>query len=198
MPQRPFNLILLGDPGAGKTTQAALLTRSYPLREFDFGAWLRSLKSPAAKAKYNVHGILRGELATTGPAQAKFRQVIMTTPKHKGVFFSGNPRMIGEAKEIRKAFKAAKRTDPLVLYLGIPKKEMMQRIELRRSREGRSEDAAIYLKNRLHHQKENVLPTLKFLKAHYMFKKIDGTGTREEVFRRLKNAIETYTKNVSH
>src|SRR5262245_58782408 len=104
----PLSIILLGDPGAGKATQGARLVKKYPLREFDFGQWLRELKSPAERRRYKLEtSINKGGLAPTGLSKQKFKEVIVTTPRRKGVFFNGNPKMLGEAKVMVQTFAAA-------------------------------------------------------------------------------------------
>ena len=39
--RKPFNLILLGDPAAGKATQVALIVKRYGMFDFDMGHELR-------------------------------------------------------------------------------------------------------------------------------------------------------------
>src|SRR3989344_4053017 len=99
MPRKPvFNLIFLGDPAAGKATQAVSILKGYPqLQEFDFGDWLRSLGPREAKRVKFEH-TMNGHLTPTQFARAKFKEVIFTTPPSRGIFFNGNPKMLGEAK----------------------------------------------------------------------------------------------------
>jgi adenylate kinase len=184
--QEPFNLILLGDPGAGKATQGAKLVKKYPfLREFDFGVWLRAVKEPELKNRLGktTH---RGHLAPGDVAKMMFRKVIFTTPKNKGVFFNGNPRAVGEAKMMLKWFKEVGRPYPLVIYIRVTQKEMLQRLKKR----GRFDDAAAQLKNRMSYYRRNVKPTFELLKTRCHTKEISGLGTRQEVFRRLVTEIE--------
>jgi adenylate kinase len=186
MKKEPLSLILLGDPGAGKATQGKRLVRKYPFREFDFGEWLRSLKSPAARRKYHVEEILRGILAPTHLAKIKFREVILKTPKSKGIFFNGNPKMEGEAKAVVSAFRKARRPDPLVIYLKIPKGEMLKRLEIR----ARKDDTREYLENRMRYYKEHLRPMVAYFKTRYNVVTISGAGTEETVFKRIVTAIE--------
>lgn len=193
MKQQPFNLILLGDPGAGKATQGVRLVKRYPfLREFDFGQWLRDLKTPAERRKYHVETrTSRGILAPADLARQMFRKVILETPPEKGVFFNGNPKMVSEAKTMVSAFRKAKRSDPLFIYLGISQKEMLGRIQSRKG-QSRSDDQAEHLKNRMKYYKDHIQPTVDLLKSKYEFKRVSGLGTEQEVFRRLVAEIEKF------
>lgn len=192
--REPFNLILLGDPTAGKATQAKRLVKKYALREFDLGAWLRTQKSGHAQRSIKFHETsAKGILAPTRVARAKFKEVIFTTPKARGVFLNGNPKMLGEAKLVHKWFREAGRTDPLVIYLSIPKKEVLKRIGIRERVEGRSDDRAAHLRNRMKYYAKDIPAVVAFLKRRCVFKKVSGLGTREEVFKRLVKTIANNT-----
>jgi adenylate kinase len=192
MRPQPFNLILLGDPGAGKATQGDRLVKKYPLREFDFGQWLRDINNSDMRQRYKVERTMqKGILAPTTLAKTKFRQVILDTPKRQGVFFNGNPKMVGEARVMLKTFRDAGRQDPLAIYLYIPQAEMLRRIQSRKH-QARSDDQKEHLKNRMEYYRKHIRPTVAFLKEHYSFSRINGVGTEAEVFRRLVEAIEKF------
>lgn len=194
-----FNLILLGDPSAGKATQAKRILKKYPrLQEFDFGGWLRSLKGARARNAFKVGETSgKGMLTPTNLARAKFKEVIFHTPKTRGVFFNGNPKMLGEAKLVYTWFREAGRTDPLAMYLSIPKKEMLKRVRLRARIEKRSDDEMKHLKNRMKYYAKNIPAVVSFLKSHYRFKTISGMGTRGEVYARLVAYIEKELTRIS-
>ena len=192
--KEPFNLILLGDPGAGKATQGRRLSKKYNLRDFDFGQWLRNLDARGQK-KYKVKETAgKGMLTPTNLARAKFREVIFDTPKSKGILFDGNPKMAGEARLMYKWFREAGRSRPLVIYLSIPKKEMLKRTDIRVKIEKRSDDYANHLANRMKYYRKNIAATVAYLRRVCTFKKISGFGTRDQVFRRLVHTIEAGLK----
>lgn len=183
---RVFNLILLGDPAVGKATQAKKLLKKYKfLREFDFGKWLRNLTSEE-KRKYRYSETAgKGFLTPTKLARAKFKEVIFSTPKNRGMFFNGNPKMLGEAKLIKSWMQKSERLNILFIYLSIPKKEMLKRIEIRAKEEGRSDDEVKYIENRMKYYSKNIRDVARYLSKNFKSKKISGLGTREEVYRRL-------------
>ena len=167
--------------------------KKYIFREFDFGAWLRALKSPAARKKYHVEETLRGILVPARVASKKFQEIILTTPQSKGIFFNGNPKKLSEAKTVAKAFADAKRSDPLVIYLTIPKQEIKARLLLRR----RSDDAEEYFKNRIKYYNDDIRPMVNYFKTRYKVVTISGLGTENEVFQRMTKAIEDYRRIMS-
>jgi len=186
--EKPINIIFLGDPGSGKATQGPLIVKKYDLFEFDFGEWLRELKDPEEKKKFNMTEIHQGNLALSDPACEVFRNIILTTPKNKGILFNGNPKAFVEAQAMEEAFREAKRRDPMVIYIKISYEEMMHRLEIRNRATGRKDDKGI--ENRIKYYKEEVSEVVKYFKKRYCFQEISGMGTEKEVSDRLINAIE--------
>lgn len=190
----PINIILLGDPTAGKGTQAGPLAKRYSLREFDFGNWLRNLTGNERKRFQIATKSEKGILTPTALARAKFKEVIFGTPASEGILFNGNPKMLGEAKLVWKWFREAGRRDPIVIYLGIPKAELMKRIAIRAQEEKRPDDAMRNLMNRMKYYEKHIPAALVFLKTKYRYKAVSGLGTRKEVFARIMDAIRTMTR----
>src|SRR4051812_14218281 len=99
----PLNIILLGDPAAGKATQAAFLVKKYPLYDLDMGKELRILKRKDPKVRALLEGSYdKGNLTQTDLVRSIHKQRIESTPKNKGILFDGNPKMVGEARLITK------------------------------------------------------------------------------------------------
>ncbi len=199
--QTPLNLILLGDPGAGKATQAAYFAKKYKMFDFDMGRELTLLrqkdKSVERTQKLTSD---KGLLTPTAIVRKINRQAIAATPKSKGILFDGHPKMLGEAKIISKLLKDERRMKPLVLYLRIPQQEVISRI---RSRKGyyntkfnkRADDSTTALRNRAKYYRKNIAEVLEYFKSTYTFANIDGLGTKTEVRARIQKAIDFYTKH---
>src|SRR5438552_3698024 len=120
-PGKPLNLILLGDPAAGKATQAALLIKKYQLYDLDMGKELRKLKRTDRQINYRLQGSYdQGKLTQTNIVRALLHHKIMTVSSRRGILFDGTPKMLGEAQLVAKWLKQEQRSEPLVIYLSIP------------------------------------------------------------------------------
>lgn len=197
----PLNLILLGDPGAGKATQAAYFAKKYKMYDFDMGRELTLLrqKDKAADAVMKVNND-KGLLTPTKIAREIHRKGVMDTPKSKGILFDGHPKMLGEAKLISKYLRETKRKNPLVLYLRIPAAEVIDRVKKRQGYYNtkftkRADDTAAGLRNRAKYYRKNIAEVVEFFKSTYTFANIDGVGTRTQVRARIQKAIDFYLKN---
>ncbi len=188
---------MLGDPAAGKATQAARLIKKYRLYDLDMG---REVNKPAMRKKYDyarTTGI--GHLTPTGVVRDIFRNVIRTAPRERGILFNGTPKMIGEAKLVAKWLKQYKRSDPFFMYLSIPMAEILRRAKLRTvyvngKRKKRDDDSERAIRNRKRYYEQQVSQTVAFFKKRYAFKKISGVGTREAVWRKIDAALRAFSK----
>lgn len=197
----PMNLVLLGDPGAGKATQAAYFAKKYKMYDYDMGRELTLLreKDKAADAVMKKNND-RGILTPTKIVRELNKKTILQTPSTKGILFDGHPKMVGEAKLVSKMLRDAKRAKPLVLYLRIPQAEVIERIQKRKGYYNtkfnkRADDSAVGLRNRAKYYRNNIAEVVEFFKNTYTFANIDGVGTRAQVRARIQKAIDFYLKH---
>jgi adenylate kinase family enzyme len=194
-PQKPFNIILLGDPASGKGTQAARLVKKYHFYNLDMG---REVRRPEALAQYDYAKTTAiGHLTPTVVVRNIFKQVIAATPKKRGILFNGTPKMINEAKLVARELVGAKRSDPLVIYLKIPMREMFERAEKRRIYMNgklvkRDDDSMRALRNRQKYYKEQITRVVAFLGGRYTVKNISGMGSEAEVGKKIEAAIRLH------
>ncbi len=187
----PLNIILLGDPAAGKATQAQRLLKSFPLYDLDMGKELRLLKAKNAKVRKLLEGTYdKGNLTQTDLVRGIHKQKVLATPTSKGILFDGTPKMVGEAKLIQKWLKQTGRTQAVLVYLSIPMSEtikrMTSRVEYFKGKfSKRSDDNEKALKNRVKYYRKNITGVVAYFKKLYPYKKISGLGSIEEVNARI-------------
>ena len=184
MKQKPFNLVLVGDPASGKGVQGARLAKHYHLHNFDMG---KEVRRPAIRARYNYRKtVAMGNLTPTKVCRDILRKVIRAVPARQGILFNGHPKMLGEAKLTARLLQHYRRSDPFVIYLSIPISETMRRAGKRK----REDDTLRGLRNRKRYYKKEISRVVAFFKKKYVLKNISGMGTREEVYRRITAAIK--------
>lgn len=194
--QRPLNIILLGDPAAGKATQSALLAKRLHLYDLDMGRELRRIKNKESRKKYKLAQTLdKGKLTPTSLVRQILRDQIHATHESRGILFDGTPKMVGEAKLVWKWLKAEQRRDPIVIYLSIPMNETMKRMSNRQEYfkgkfSKRLDDTYEALKNRVNYYRKNIAQVMIFFQRHYLFKKVSGVGSVAEVHQRIAKAIK--------
>jgi adenylate kinase len=194
-----FDIILLGDPAAGKATQAKFLSKKYKLYDLDMGRELRKLSSSTKdiqlKKTFN-QTLNAGKLTPTKIVREILKNKIYNTPKNKGILFDGTPKMIGEARLVSKWLKEIKRSPNriLVFYIKIPEAEVLKRMTSRKEySQGkfskRADDSPRALKQRVRYYRKNISQVLEFFKKKYPLNVINGIGSEEEVCKRIENKI---------
>jgi adenylate kinase len=198
--QKPFNLILLGDPASGKGTQAARLTKQYHFFDLDMG---RELRKPAVRAQFNYAKTTAvGHLTPTAIVRGIFKEVIGAVPSDKGILFNGTPKMINEAKLVSRLLKENGRSAPLVIYLNISIAETVRRMTKRVEKiDGklvkRDDDTARALRNRQKYYKEQISRVVAFFGERYTVKKISGMGTEAAVGEKIEAVINKYLTHLA-
>lgn len=213
------NLIILGSSGSGKGTQAELLGRRFNLRVVDGGDYLRKLISSKAKNCLRASEKMnKGKLAPTDIIRGWIRKQIFSKPISRGIIFSGQPRMIGEAKLALRWFKQSKRELPLAIFLKVSTSEVLRRLKKRyicsKCKEvytldtppikpckicggkivKRADDTPKLIRNRLGYFKKQVAKTLKFFKSKGILIEVDGEQSVEEVNKEIVSKIKEYAE----
>ena len=200
----PLNIILLGDPAAGKATHGAFLAKKFKLYDLDMGRELRSLEhNKRLRLKYRLDKTLdSGKLTPTELVRSLLRDKIHGTPKTQGILFDGTPKMLGEAKLVAKWLKQEKRNRILFIYLSIPMSETIRRMTGRKTYfrgkfSKRPDDNNKALKNRIDYYKKNITEVVKFFKKLYPFVKISTMGSIPKARKRLSDKLAIYENRLN-
>jgi len=213
------NLIILGPSGSGKGTQAELLARQFGLKMVDGGEYLRKILSSKSKeSKRLAEKMNKGNLAPTDIIRDWIKKQIFSQPISHGLIFSGQPRMLGEAKLALKWFEESGRGMPAVIFLNVSIREVLKRLEKRYicaeckkvhtldavpvnpcSACGgkiikRTDDTPKLIRNRLAYFKKQVAQTLKFFKKKGILIEVNGEQSVEETHKEIVRKIEIYQK----
>lgn len=208
------NLIVLGPSGSGKGTQSELLAREFSLKVLDGGEYLRKLMTEKSKnAERTAKTMNKGVLVPTDIVRDWMKKQIFSRPISRGIIFSGQPRMIGEAKLTMKWFRASGRGIPLAIFLKVSGKEVLKRLKKRyicsKCRRNyvlnslpkesckacggeivkRADDTPKSIKNRLAYFKKQVAQTLKFFKKKGILIEVNGERSVEAVHREIIRKI---------
>ncbi|MGB3242768.1 MAG: nucleoside monophosphate kinase, partial [Candidatus Omnitrophota bacterium] len=130
---RTINLVLLGPPGAGKGTQAALLIKAYDLLHVSTGDMLReAIKEGTETGKEAESYMNKGELV---PDEIVTKAVIDRINKPDaagGVILDGYPRTKVQAESLDESMKKEEKSLDLVLYFKTSEDVAVQRLSGRR------------------------------------------------------------------
>jgi len=185
------DIIFMGPPGSGKGTQAQKLVRENGWVQLSTGDLFRSHIEAATELGKRVKPILdAGTYVPDDITVEMVRQRLRDIPKEPRIVFDGFPRTIDQAKAIDRLLSEVGRGLDGVIYLDVPRNELIARVITRGKREGRSDDTARVIVKRLDVYEQNTRPLIDHYKQRGMLREVDGTGTVEEIATRLSEAAE--------
>jgi len=124
-----MRLILLGPPGAGKGTQAAMLASRLGIPQISTGDMLRAAVKAGTPLGRAAKAIMdAGQLVSDAIILDLVRERLTHADCAKGYLFDGFPRTIGQATAMRSASIAV----DLVLQITVPDADIIERMSGRR------------------------------------------------------------------
>lgn len=190
-----INIVLFGPPGAGKGTQAKKLVDKYGLNHISTGEIIRDEIRRGTPMGLEVkHRIEKGELAPDKMVLDMIAEYMEERKKGGGNIFDGFPRTNVQAKEFDTILASHGLKVDVMLSLEVPDEELMSRIILR-AEGGRKDDSDIEIvKRRIDVYNAQTAIVAEYYADQDKYVSIDGTGTVEEVFDKLCNAIDALSK----
>ncbi len=134
---QPHHIVLMGAPGAGKSTQSRLLKARYPVEVLATGQMLRD-----EVAKRTALGLLAEGYFETGALLPDDVMIALVTERllrlgsAQGFLLDGFPRTIPQAEALDRLLQRLKRPLTAVIALGLDDAEAVRRLGGRRMCEG--------------------------------------------------------------
>jgi adenylate kinase len=187
------NIVLFGPPGAGKGTQAKILTEKYGWPQLSTGEMLRAAVKAQTDLGRKVDAILtKGDLVPDEVVIGIIGERYDQPDCRFGAIFDGFPRTILQAQALDGMLADRKRRIDLVLELKVDDAVLLQRVE-QRIRDGgplRSDDNPETLRNRLEVYYKNTAPLLAYYAKQGKVTTVDGMAPIEAVTEAIAGAID--------
>jgi len=182
-------LILFGPPGAGKGTQAALISGHYQIPHISTGNIFRSSIKNETPLGKKVKSILDEGKLVPDRVVVDLVEEELKKPKYKnGYILDGFPRTVAQAEALDKILENNKKSIDAFIHLSVPEKELVKRILSRG--EGRSDDNEDKIRTRLGVYKKETQPVMDYYREKGLVQEIDGVGSIDEIFERIKSVLQ--------
>lgn len=187
-----LNIVLFGPPGAGKGTQSEKLIQAFELVHLSTGDILRNeiaKKTPAGveAKKLMDNGILVPDAVVIKMIEDR----IDSNRNAKGFIFDGFPRTTTQAEALDHVLERKGSEINFMLALEVDDQELLRRLLNRGKDSGRPDDQnEAVISRRISEYNSKTAPLKEYYTAQGKFHSIKGTGTIDEIFRRLKRVIE--------
>ncbi len=181
------NIILLGPPGAGKGTQAAMLVEERGMIQLSTGDMLREAKDSGTEMGKVVADVMaRGDLVTDEIVIGLIREKLQGDKKG-GFIFDGFPRTLAQADALGELMEEQGETLEYAIELQVNDDVLVDRIVGRAAEAvaaggvARADDNAESLKIRLMAYYKQTSPLIGYYHAKGLLKGVDGLGTMDGV-----------------
>ena len=211
---KPLYVVLLGPPGAGKGTQARLLSQALGIPHVASGELFREhVEGQTELGRLAQSYMDRGELV---PDEVTIRMVMERLDRPDcadGAILDGFPRTVAQAEALAEAGTVLDR----VVLVDVPEDELVRRLSGRRTCPScgamyhvvsapprqpgicdacgatlvqRDDDQEATIRRRLQVYRAQTEPVAAFYRERGVLEVVDGTGTPDEVLQRLLDVVE--------
>ena len=178
------HLLFLGAPGAGKGTQAELLSQTNSYLHLSTGELLRKeieMKTPLGKEVKDT--INSGELVSDQLVLKIVRQNLDTA--HQGWILDGYPRNLSQANSLNQVLIEINQPLEIVFYLYIPEEVLIRRLLLR----GRKDDTEETIRTRVDIYKKTTEPLIEYYEDLSLLKYIDADRELKTISLEIKQKM---------
>ncbi|KPJ72199.1 hypothetical protein AMJ52_07100 [candidate division TA06 bacterium DG_78] len=215
-----MRILLFGPPGVGKGTQADLLSKEYNFTKFSTGDFLRGQISLSSPLGIEVKAYIeRGSLVPDDIIMRLVR-IFLSENRDGNIIFDGFPRTMNQALMLEKVLGEVDMSVDFAVELHLDEEEIMRRLLSRQhcphcgkiynnvtdiQENGgicstcghtlmkRIDDDEAIIKRRIKVYEEETKPLVDYYKSKHVYRSIDASGSRDEVFNKISEIINEYT-----
>mgnify|MGYP002635334435 FL=1 len=185
-----IRLLLIGPPGAGKGTQAALLAKRYSIPAISTGDIFRENVANETPLGLEAKGFMdRGEYVPDSLTNALVRDRLSQPDAAAGFLLDGYPRTIDQVHELDDVLHENGTKLDVVVQLTADSDELVTRLSLRASQQGRTDDTPDVIRKRQDVYEEQTAPLIDVYAARGLVAMVDGLGAVDEVTARIAEVL---------
>ena len=182
--------LLIGPPGAGKGTQAALLANAYSIPAISTGDIFIANVKNETELGLKVKSIMdRGEYVPDSLTNELIRDRLSQADAEAGFLLDGYPRTNDQVNELDDILVSQHRILDAVILLVADTDELVRRLLKRAQEQDRADDTEDVIRHRQNVYLEQTQPLIEIYSARDLVVEIDGLGQVGEVTERILNAL---------
>jgi adenylate kinase len=187
-----LDIVILGPPGAGKGTQAELISAEAAIPHINTGDMLRAERAAGTELGREVEDILaRGDLVQDDIVIELVRRRLAGPDTANGFIIEGFPRTLAQAEALDGLLEELDRGElTVVLHFQLPGELAEQRLLARALKEGRGDDTPEVIHHRMEVQRvpESVI---EYYRSRGILVGVHADRSIDEVFAEVQQVLET-------
>ena len=189
-----INLVLFGEPGAGKGTQADILKKHYELFHISTGDLFRYHIQGSTDLGILAKSYMdKGDLVPDKVTIDMLEETVTQNSNVKGFIFDGFPRTTGQAEALDAFLTNKSMSITATIALEANDKILTERLINRGKTSGRVDDQdENKIRNRFEEYNNKTAPLKSFYSTQGKFYSVNGIGSVEEITQRLTRLIDGF------
>jgi adenylate kinase len=186
-----MRLILMGPPGAGKGTQATVISERLAIPAVSTGDIFRANVAESTPLGLEAKRYIdAGDYVPDEVTNAMVRDRLAQEDASAGFLLDGYPRTVAQVKELDSMLTEAGTALDAVVALTVESEELVQRLLHRAQTDGRSDDTEDVIRHRQQVYREQTAPLLEVYAERDILLEVDGMGAVDEVSGRILTALD--------
>ena len=188
-----MRLILIGPPGAGKGTQCQRLVELLRVPHLSTGEMLRTeVRSATTAGREAARYMDQGQLVPDPIIVGMVSRRLQAPDCRSGCLLDGFPRTLHQAETLDDLLERRAMSVDGVIVLAVPRVELVRRMLAR----GREDDDPEIFAKRIGSFEVQTAPLLDYYGRQGKLASIDGLGTADEIFERVRAAVHRFERNM--
>jgi adenylate kinase len=181
-----MKVVLLGPPGSGKGTQAAVLSQMIGVPAISTGELLRDAVAAGTELGRRVDGIMSsGGLVDDDTMTELVRERLARRTDGRGFLLDGYPRSLPQAETLDRILGQQREGLDAVVLVEVPQDELVRRALARK----RKDDVEDVVRERLRVYREITMPVIGYYRQRGLLREIDGYRPIAEVTGEMLSAL---------
>ena len=186
-----MRLLIMGPPGAGKGTQAALISAHYAIPAISTGDIFRAMKTADTPLARQVRDIMEsGGYVTDEITNEIVADRLAQADCEPGFLLDGYPRTLAQVKTLDGFLSGREEHLDAVVSLLADEDEVVSRLLRRAATEGRADDKEETIRVRQQVYADQTAPLLDVFRSRDLLVEVDGLGSVPDVSQRLFAALD--------
>lgn len=185
-----MRIVLLGAPGSGKGTQAALMVERLGMPHISTGVLLRNAAKRGTELGLKAKSIIdRGELVPDEIMSDMIEERLSRTDVADGFILDGYPRNLAQAKSLDEMLGRLGQPVDIAIQIDVDPEQIIKRLAGRAQQEGRADDNEEIVRNRMRVYHEKTAPVIDYYANRGLLTHVLGDGSIEVILERILSVL---------